>query len=72
MKGVHRRAIKTADEQDVHTPWRRLYTGLQRAGQTRKIKTATNRRERREGQHTTDVETREAVQDMIERGGWYD
>lgn len=44
-----KRRIVTADEQDVHTSWRRWYTRYQRAGMTRKVKTASNRRERREG-----------------------
>lgn len=37
------------DEQDVHTPWRKLYCWTQRAGATSKVKRRTRRRERREG-----------------------
>lgn len=43
------RRIVTGDEQDVHTGWRRLYCYTQRTGVTRRVKTRTNRRERREG-----------------------
>lgn len=46
---MRRRAIRTPGEQDVHTRWRRWYCWTQRAGATRRVKTATNRRERREG-----------------------
>lgn len=45
---IERRRIVTADEQDVYTGWRRLYTCYQRAGKVRKVKVATHRRERRE------------------------
>jgi hypothetical protein len=44
-----RRRIITGQEQDVHTPWRHLYTCFQRPGMARKVKTSTNRRERNEG-----------------------
>lgn len=43
-----RRRIISGEEQDVHTPWRRLYTRYQRAGMARQVKTKTNQRERRE------------------------
>lgn len=43
-----KRVIKTGDEQDVHTPWRKLYCYLARPGVAKKLKRATNRRERRE------------------------
>lgn len=43
------RRIKSRGEQDVHTPWRKLYCYTQRAGVTAKIKRQTRRRERREG-----------------------
>lgn len=46
---IERRRIVTADEQDVYTGWRQLYTCYQRAGKVRKVKVATHRRERREG-----------------------
>jgi len=39
--------LKSADEQDVHTRWRRYYVYLQRAGVTSRIKRQTRRRERR-------------------------
>lgn len=41
-----KRTIRTGDEQDVHTGWRKLYCYTQRAGVTRKVKRLTNRRER--------------------------
>lgn len=43
------RRIVGRGEQDVHTPWRKLYCYTQRAGVTAKIKRLTRRRERREG-----------------------
>lgn len=43
------RAIKSADEQDVFTGWRRAYCWTQRAGACKKVKRRANRRERREG-----------------------
>lgn len=46
-----RRQIKSADEQDVHTGWRRIYCWTQRAGATAKVKRATRRRERREAKN---------------------
>lgn len=45
-----KRIIKSGDEQDVHTGWRRLYCYTQRAGVTKRVKRRTNRRERREAQ----------------------
>lgn len=53
MGNEHRRAIKSGDEQDVHTPWRRVYCYLQRAGAASAAKRVTRRRERREGQDVT-------------------
>lgn len=47
-----RRRIITAEEQDVHTSWRRWYTRYQRAGMAREVKTKTNQRERREGRRS--------------------
>lgn len=44
-----KRLIKTADEQDAYTRWRKLYIYLGRAGAVKKIKRRTHRRERREG-----------------------
>jgi len=44
-----RRRIETAEEQDVHTRWRRWYTRYQRAGMAKKVKRDTNQRERHEG-----------------------
>lgn len=41
-----RRAILTAEEQDVHTGWRRVYVYLQRTGATSKAKRRSRRRER--------------------------
>lgn len=48
-----KRRIKTADEQDVYTGWRRYLTGYQRAGAVKKVKRRTHRRERREGRQET-------------------
>lgn len=56
------RRIVTGDEQDVHTGWRRLYCYTQRAGVTRRVKTRTNRRERREGK----AEAREQLDERDE------
>lgn len=36
----------TAEEQEVHTGWRRVYVYLQRTGATSKAKRRTRRRER--------------------------
>jgi hypothetical protein len=46
MSGMGRRPVKDADEQDVHTAWRRLYCWTQRAGATDKVKRRSRRRER--------------------------
>lgn len=48
MSNTQKRIIKTGDEQDAHTGWRRWYCYTQRAGVTKGIKRSTNRRERRE------------------------
>lgn len=40
------RPIMRADEQDVFTDWRRLYTYTQRAGKCRSVKRRANRNER--------------------------
>jgi hypothetical protein len=42
------RRIKSDDDQDVHTGWRRVMCTYQRAGQASKAKRRTRRRERRE------------------------
>jgi len=47
-----RRRIITAEEQDVHTGWRRWYTRYQRAGMAREVKTSTNQRERRDARRS--------------------
>ena len=44
-----RRRITNPWEQDVHTTWRRWYARYQRAGMAKRIKQATNQRERHEG-----------------------
>lgn len=44
-----RRRIITAEEQDVHTGWRRVMCRFNRAGNAAKAKRSTNQRERREG-----------------------
>ena len=43
-----RRKMKSGDEYDVHTKWRKLYCWTQRAGATAKVKRRTRRRERHE------------------------
>lgn len=48
-----KRRIITGDEQDVHTPWRRMFVWTQRAGATAKVKRRTRRRERRDGKRET-------------------
>jgi hypothetical protein len=50
-----KRRIITNDEQDVHTPWRRMFTWTQRAGATAKVKRRTRRRERRDGRCAVDA-----------------
>jgi hypothetical protein len=45
-EGMGRRLMKSADEQDVHTAWRKLYIWTQRTGATAKVKRRTRRRER--------------------------
>lgn len=47
-QGMGHRAIKTADEYDVHTGWRKWYLWTQRPGATAAVKRRTRRRERRE------------------------
>lgn len=54
-----RRRIVTADEQDVHTKWRHILVCYQRAGAARKVKTATNRRERREARAEVREQTKQ-------------
>lgn len=49
-----KRVITNGDEQDVHTSWRKLYVYLSRPGIAKKLKRATNRRERREAQRWID------------------
>jgi hypothetical protein len=44
-----KRRIVTADEQDAYTGWRHVMCRYQRAGNVRKVKVTTHRRERREG-----------------------
>jgi hypothetical protein len=42
------RAVKSFDEQDVFTSWRRVYCWTRRAGACRRVKRRANRRERHE------------------------
>lgn len=49
MGNEFRRRIVTADDQDAHTRWRHRLVYCTRAGETARMKRATNRRERREG-----------------------
>ena len=46
-----KREVKTADEQDVFTGWRRMYVWTQRAGATSKVKRRARRRERHEARN---------------------
>jgi hypothetical protein len=46
---IMRRQIKTWDEQDAYTGWRKYLIYLGRAGAVKKVKKRTHRRERREG-----------------------
>lgn len=48
MTGIEPRAAITADEKDAYGPGRRALACYSRAGVARKVKTATNRRERRD------------------------
>lgn len=43
---MRRRRIRTTDEQDAFTGWRRLYTRFQRPGAAKKVKRAASRYER--------------------------
>ncbi len=47
------RKIRSAEEEDVFTSWRRLYCWTQRAGACKRVKRRANRRERREGKQET-------------------
>ena len=48
MGNEFRRVLRTGDENDVHTGWRRLYCYTQRAGVTAGVKRRTRRRGRAE------------------------
>lgn len=71
MGNEYRRAIKTGEEQDVHTGWRKMYVSLGRAGVTAKAKRRTRRRERREGHAETEETYATEWHDLAVRG-WYD
>ncbi len=43
------RAVRSGDENDVFTGWRKMYKYTQRAGVCKAVKRRANRRERREG-----------------------
>jgi len=43
---VQKRIIRSAEEQDAFTRWRRLYTRFQRPGTAKRVKQAANRYER--------------------------
>lgn len=47
-KSMGRRAIRSDDDQDVHTGWYRVMTTYRRSGQRAKAKRRTRRRERLE------------------------
>ena len=46
---TQKRVIKTADEQDAYTGWRRVLIYMSRPGVVKSIKRRTHKRERREG-----------------------
>ena len=46
---ILKRIAKTADEKDTHSRWRHIMCRYHRPGAALKVKTATNRRERRDG-----------------------
>lgn len=54
IEGMGRRKMKSGDEYDALTKWRRYYAYLTRAGVVSSIKRKVRRRERREGKR--DVE----------------
>lgn len=53
MGNEFRRRIKTADDQDVHSAWRKVLGSLKRANAASRLKRRTRRRERREGKAVT-------------------
>lgn len=46
---TQKRIIKTADEQDAYTGWRKVLIYMSRPGVVKNIKRRTHKRERREG-----------------------
>ena len=54
-----RREVVTAEEQDVHTGWRRVMCTYQRAGQSAKAKRRSRRRERVEAKRSLALELAE-------------
>jgi hypothetical protein len=50
------RPVKSGDEQDVFTRWRRAYCWTQRAGACKRVKRQANRRERRQVGRLVDAE----------------
>lgn len=57
---TQKRVIKTADEQDAYTGWRKVLKYMERPGVVKKIKRRTHKRERQEGKH----EAREQMGDL--------
>lgn len=55
---MNRRPIRTGDEQDVHTSWRRRYVWTQRAGATAAVKRRSRRWERHQASRETRIQRR--------------
>lgn len=58
-----KRIIKTSEEQDIYTGWRRVLCWTSRAGAVKKIKRRTHQRERREGAQEIQVQLAEYRED---------
>lgn len=43
-----KRIVKTGDERDAYSKWRKILSSYQRAGAVKRVKKRTHRRERRE------------------------
>ena len=71
-----RRAIKTGDEHDAYTRWRKFYIYLSRPGVVKGIKRSTHRRERAEGrqdaqeQYMEYLDTPARCEDCGQCEGW--
>ena len=58
---IQKRIIKTADEQDAYTGWRKYFIYLNRPGAVKKVKKSTHRRERREGKKEIKDQLKDAL-----------